>query len=99
MKESALTTSYRVSPNPPGQPETVHVQDRDSVSSARVLRAALTGHSDDGEDVRVDCHFTDNFMHSRSRHALPRLRGSIGIRAATVATKPAVRTCVALVPV
>ncbi|KAN0123829.1 hypothetical protein V8E52_002319 [Russula decolorans] len=28
-------------------------------------------------------------MHSRSRHALPRLRGSIGIRVATVATKPA----------
>lgn len=28
-------------------------------------------------------------MHSRSRHALPRLRQSIGIRVATVATKPA----------
>jgi hypothetical protein len=38
----------------------------------------------------------DSFMHSRSRHVLPRLRESVG-KAATIATKPAVRYCIALV--
>ncbi|KAF8493776.1 hypothetical protein F5888DRAFT_1908607 [Russula emetica] len=62
--------------------------DRDNVGSVHVLRAA-PGSFGQRKGRPVDCHFTDNFMYSRSRHALPRLRESIGIRVATVATKPA----------
>ncbi|KAF8478291.1 hypothetical protein F5888DRAFT_1814061 [Russula emetica] len=69
--------------------------DRDNVGSVHVLRAA-PGSFGQRKGRPVDCHFTDNFMYSRSRHALPRLRESIGIRVATVATKPAVHSCVVL---
>lgn len=65
------------------------------VGSARD-RGSFGQRSADSEGLDLDCHFTDNFMHSRSRYALPRLRESIGIRVATVATKPAVRSCLAL---
>ncbi|KAF8498053.1 hypothetical protein F5888DRAFT_1906373, partial [Russula emetica] len=73
------------SPNP----QTVQLEhDCDNIGSVHVLRAA-PGSFGQRKGRPVDCHFTDNFMYSRSCHALPRLRESIGIRVATVATKPA----------
>jgi hypothetical protein len=75
-------------------PEVVQLE-HESVDPARVVRAANLV-------LRVSACtrspvITDSFMHSRSRHVLPRLRESIGTRAATIATKPAVRSCVVLV--
>lgn len=78
------------------------------VSSGKVEPGRVLRVSDVGKDKSLTVaalllrhstrySFTDNFMHSRSCHVLPRLRNPIDIRTAAIATKPAVRSYVALI--